>query len=284
MDSLRKVLRICTVGFRKLVITPRFYLAYLWVFFAFAPDIGAIRKFCWTVGRDCSPWIFALLTENSSNQLFIILGALLLFCDAPFLYANSSWQILRAGRGNWFWGNMLYIWLLSFLYSVGVSILPVITMLPMLEWNTGWGKILGSLAQTSAASQFGMEQLNYGIVAHHKPIGATILTIIAVWLNAVLIGVCNYAFNFYLKKGMGSVITVILGLSPLLIVRMAKFSAGYYFSPPLWMSLANYKWKEYGYGVSFGYAYGVLLGLILFCMILSWFGICKKDLNFSDEV
>ena len=43
----------------------------------------------------------------SGSQLFIILGALLLFCDAPFLNQNSSWQILRAGRKNWFWGNMV---------------------------------------------------------------------------------------------------------------------------------------------------------------------------------
>lgn len=284
MDKLRKVLRVCMVGFRKILISPRFYLAFLWVYFSFAPDIGAIRSFCGSVGKNCSPWIFALLTENSSNQLFIILGALFLFCDAPFLHANSGWQILRAGRSNWFLGNMLYIWLLSFLYSVGVGILPIVSILPMLEWDTGWGKILGSLAQTSAASQFGMEQFNYAIIVQHSPMDAMALTIISVWLNVVLIGVCNYVFNFYLKKGTGSVVSVVLGLSPLLIVRLAKFSTGYYFSPPLWMSLANYKWKEYGYGVSFGYAYGVLIGLILLCMIFSWKGICKKDLNFSDEV
>lgn len=284
MDRLRKVLRICITGFRKLVVTPRFYLAYLWVFFAFVLQIEAIRNFCSCVGINSSPWIFALLTEDLSNQLFIIMGALLLFCDAPFLHSNSSWQILKVGRSNWFWGNMLYIWLVSLVYAVGISILPVITMFPMLEWNSGWGKILGSLAQTSAASQFGIEQFNYALIAQYSPIEATVLTIASVWLNTVLIGVCNYVLNLYFKKGSGSVVSVILGLSPLLIVRLAKFNIGYYFSPPLWMSLANYKWKEYGYGVSFAYAYGVLSGLILLCMIFSWRGIHEKDLNFSDEV
>ena len=284
MVELRKTLRICMVGLRKIIITPRFYLAYLWVFFAFAPAIGAIRRFSSSVGMNCSPWVFALLTEDSGKQLFIILGALLLFCDAPFLHANSSWQILRAGRNNWFWGNMLYIWLLSFVYAVGISILTVIAMFPMVEWNTGWGKILGSLAQTSAASQFGSEQFSYAIMVQYSPPAAMVLTIAAVWMNAVLVGVCNYTLNFYLKKGTGNVISVVLGLSPLLIVRLAKFTMGYYFSPPLWMSLANYKWKGYGYGISFGYAYGVLGGLILICVVCSWKGIRKRDLDFSDEV
>lgn len=284
MDNLKKILRICMVSFKKLLITPRFYLAHLWVFLAFSYYIEAIRTFCKSVGINCTPWVFALLTENTSNQLFIILGALLLFCDAPFLQVNSGWQILRAGRSNWFWGKMLYICIASLVYSVGISLLPVIAMFPMLEWDTGWGKILGSLAQTNAASQFGIEQFNYAIMAQNTPIRATVLTIIFVWLNAVLIGVCNYTFNLYLKKGMGSVISVMLGLSPLLIVRLVKFSIGYYFSPPLWMSLANYKWKGYGYGVSFAYAYGVLVGAILLGMFFSWEGIRKKDLNFTDEV
>lgn len=284
MDKMKQVLRICATGFRKLVITSRFYLAFAWVFFSFLPTVSAVRSFCGSMDMKCSPWIFALLTENSENQLFLILGALLLFCNAPFLDANSSWQILRAGRNNWFWGNILYIWLMSFVYTVGVSLLPFLALFPMMEWDSGWGKVLGSLAQTSAAAQFGMEQLNYSIIARYSPGRAMALTMAAVWLNTVLVGVCNYALNLCFKKGAGSVASVMLGLSPLLIVRLAKFSIGYYFSPPLWMSLANYKWKAYGYGVSYSYAYGVLGGLISLCILVSWLGIHRKDLNFSDEV
>ena len=50
------------------------------------------------------------------------------------------------------------------------------------------------------------------------------------------------------------------------------------------MSLAYYKWGEYGIGVSVGYAYGVLIGLILFCIAVSWIGVKKKDLIFQEEV
>lgn len=284
MCDLNRVFRICMIGLKKIAVSPRFYLAYLWVLCAFFPYIVSIRKFCSYVEMDCSPWIFAMLTDDSGNQLFIVLGALLLFCDAPFLHVNSGWQILRSGRNCWFLGNMLYVWILSFIYAVGIGILPIITMLPLVGWDTGWGKILGSLAQTSAAGQFGMEQLNYGIMAHYRPLAAMGLTLIAVWLNTVLIGVCNYVLNLYFKNGIGNIACVVLGLSPLLIVRLAKFSIGYYLAPPLWMSLVNYKWKGYGYGVSFGYAYGILAGGILLCMILSWRGIKKMNLEFVDEV
>ncbi len=39
------------------------------------------------------------MTRYNGDQIIIVLGALLLFCDAPFLEPNSGWQILR-GRAE----------------------------------------------------------------------------------------------------------------------------------------------------------------------------------------
>lgn len=284
MDEWKKIFRICIIDLRKITMTPRFYMAFVGVFFAFLYSLAGIRDFCSAVGMKCSPWIFPLLTESSGNQMFIILGSLLLFCDAPFLNFGSGWQIQRAGKSYWFWGKMLYIWLLSFIYAAGLSILPVMMALPAVEWNETWGKILGSLAQPNIAQQFGIMHFNYEIIAHYNPAKAFMPTLTAVWLNATLIGICNYTFNFYLKKGIGATISVMIGLSPLLIIRLAHFGIGYYLAPPLWMNLANYKWQSYGFGVSFTYVYGILLGTILICTTLSQRGIRTIDLHFSDEV
>ncbi len=284
MDSIRKSLRICFVAFRKMIRTPRFYVAFLW----FACLIGLfampVRNFCIATGIDVAPWMFPLLTEEDVYQLFIIIGAMILFCDAPFLHADSSWQILRAGRKNWFWGNILYIWLLSLLYAVGLSLIPIFLMLPHVKGMPGWGKILGSLAQTNAAAQIGVNGLNYDIMAQYDPLQAMVLTILPVWLNTLLIGMVNYVFNFWTIRGAGAGVSAAIGLSPLLIKRLAKNRIGYYISPPLWMNLSYYKKGNYGIGPSFVYAYGVLLILILACTLISYIGVCRKDLNMMEDI
>lgn len=284
MDDLRKSISVCKVSFKKIIGIPRLYVAFLWFVFLIGFIIMIIRTFCISTGIKSAPWLLPLLTEETGNQMFIIIGAIILFCDAPFLNANSGWQILRAGRKNWYWGNMLYIWLLSLAYAVILGIIPIILMLPHVEWMSGWGKILGSLAQTSAAAQLGIKNLNYYIMAQYTPIRAMILTIIPIWLNTVLIGVVNYAFNLVIRRGAGMAISVILGLSPLLMTRLANFAIGYYVAPPLWMSLAYYSKDGYGYYPSFEYVYGVLLGVIGVCMLLAFWGIKKMDLNTVEEI
>ena len=284
MGSSKMILRVCKGAFQKAVGIPRVYIAFLWVVFLFLNFVRGIRAFCEMMNYSVSPWLFPHITADTVTQTVIIIGALLLFCDAPFLHSNSGWQILRAGRKNWFWGNMLYIWLLSLLYAVVLSILPILMTLPYVEWSEGWGKILGSLAQTNAAAQFGMSPLNYSIMAQYDPAAAMLLTILPVWLNTVLIGMINYVCNLFTKRGLGAVISVAIALSPLLITRLANFAVGYYLAPPLWMNLSNCKWLDYGYGPSLFYVYMVFLITIGACVVASFLGIRHKDLNTVEEL
>lgn len=282
MAECRMIFRVCKGAFRGAARRPRTYVALLWVAFLFLYFTSAVRRFCEAAGCRVSPWIFPHITASTVTQTFIIIGALLLFCDAPFLNSGSGWQILRAGRKKWFWGNMAYIWLMSLIYAVVLSLLPVFMTIPFVEWSDGWGRVLGSLAQTSAAQEAGL-LLNYSLMVHYEPLRAMALTAAAVWLNAVLIGMVNYTCNLLVPKGLGAAISVALALSPLLIVRLARLDIGYYFSPPLWMYLANCKWQQYGSGPSLAYVYAVLLSGIGLCMALARLGIGRKDLNPAGE-
>lgn len=99
MDNIRMAARVCQGSFRRILYMPRFYIAFLWLLFLYFPLMNAVRSFSAAVGIGMAPWMFPFLTDDSGSQLFIILGALLLFCDAPFLNQNSSWQILgREGK------------------------------------------------------------------------------------------------------------------------------------------------------------------------------------------
>lgn len=118
MDRIRMSLRVCQIRLRKTFTTPRFYVALLWIAILFHVMTAGIRGFCEQTGVDVTFWMLPFMTRYNGDQIIIVFGALLLFCDAPFLEPNSGWQILRAGRKSWFWGNMLYIVVVSFLHHM----------------------------------------------------------------------------------------------------------------------------------------------------------------------
>ena len=125
MDRIRMSLRVCQIRLRKTFTTPRFYVALLWIAILFHVMTAGIRGFCEQTGVDVTFWMLPFMTRYNGDQIIIVFGALLLFCDAPFLEPNSGWQILRAGRKSWFWGNMLYIVVVSFFYTICLSMIPV---------------------------------------------------------------------------------------------------------------------------------------------------------------
>lgn len=145
MDKIRIIARICGISLRRLVGSPRFYVAFIWISCLFSVFAKAIRRFCMVAEINTSPWMFPFLTNDSGNQMFIILGALLLFCDAPFLDVNSGWQMLRSGRKNWFWGKIIFIWISALLYTLILSLLPILMTFPYVNWMGGGEKYWGVL-------------------------------------------------------------------------------------------------------------------------------------------
>lgn len=284
MDRIRMSLRVCQIRLRKIFTTPRFYVALLWIAILFHVMTVGIRGFCEQTGVDVTFWMLPFMTRYNGDQIIIVLGALLLFCDAPFLEPNSGWQILRAGRKSWFWGNMLYIVVVSFFYTICLSMIPVLLVFPNVGWETGWGKVISTLAQTNAAYTFDQEPLDYLILSRFSPQEAMGLTMLAIWCLSVMTGVVSYAGNFLVHRGFGIVINCGIALTALLLSKFSSITIGYYCAPPLWMNIASYKWQGYGNGPSMAYVYSVFAIVIGACTILSYLGIRKKDLNFVEEI
>ncbi|MCD2492183.1 hypothetical protein LQE92_06015 [Lacrimispora sp. NSJ-141] len=284
MDSLKKVLHVCQGSLKRTVFKPRLYIAFLWFGFLIFDFIEKIKVFSARVNVPVSPWIFPFITTELSGQIFITLGAILIFCDAPFLSEGVYSQIIRCGRKNWFWGNMLYIWMQSLFYAVGLFLFSVILLMPKVEFMTGWGKVLGTLAQTNAASSVSLNQLEYSIISNFSPLQAVGLTLLAVWLNSVFIGVLSYVMNLLVKNGSGAVMGAIIALSPLLLTKLVQYEVSFYLAPPAWMNLAMYNWSGYGSYPSPRYMYTCLAFLIGVCTAVSYVGIRRKDLYIVKEL
>ncbi len=286
MDRIRIPARICRGNLKRISANPRLYLAVGWVAMTIFRYMLELRRISAVYEEPVSAWMFPLLLEKSGNQMFVILGATLLFCDAPFLYDNSSWQIIRSGRRNWFWGNILYIGALSLIYTVAVFLLPVLFVFPRVSFSNEWGALLGSMAQTSLPDQLGLSRLSYTIMVRYAPLEAVCLSGLAVWLNAVLAGVLCYAVNLLVKRGLGPAACIAMGLMP---TFMDGFSSAvryvsYYLAPPSWMNLENYNLDGYGAGPPPFYIYLFFTAAITVCVVVSRLGIVRKDLDTIQEL
>ena len=154
--------------------------------------------------------------------------------------------------------------------------IPVLLVFPNVGWETGWGKVISTLAQTNAAYTFDQEPLDYLILSRFSPQEAMGLTMLAIWCLSVMTGVVSYAGNFLVHRGFGIVINCGIALTALLLSKFSNITIGYYCAPPLWMNIASYKWQGYGNGPSMAYVYSVFAIVIGACTILSYLGIRKK--------
>ena len=113
MDRIRMSLRVCQIRLRKTFTTPRFYVALLWIAILFHVMTVGIRGFCEQTGVDVTFWMLPFMTRYNGDQIIIVLGALLLFCDAPFLEPNSGRFCGPGGKAG-FGETCCTLWLFPF--------------------------------------------------------------------------------------------------------------------------------------------------------------------------
>ena len=91
MDKCRKSAHIAAVELRKAFTGPRFYVAPLWILFHSSAYVVRVKEFSALAGIKVSPWLFPLIIPDAMGQLFVIIGATLIFCDAPFINSMTTW-------------------------------------------------------------------------------------------------------------------------------------------------------------------------------------------------
>lgn len=241
---------------------------------------GGICQLSELTGEAVSPWIFNFLFAGfyigtGLLKVLLLLGAVLLFCNAPFLHRNKPFLILRCGREAWAFGDILYILTGSFLYTLYIFLCSLLCFIPRIRFQTDWGKIIGTLAYTDASSQYAPTLImNQKVLDYYTPLQATGISFFLVMCGFVFIGLVIYLVNRSERtRGMGMAAAVFfILLDPLMIFLNAKKAR--WFSPLSWISIEQLApVKEQGYP-ALGY---VILALLALLLILSCVLMIGKD-------
>lgn len=271
MNLLHKSYRVFCYQLSRIFITPRIPLVFVLLGIYLYSTVAPVADFSRSVKISAAPWVFPHLTNDYICQLVIMAGVVFLFCDAPFFSDSRLYILARSGQTAWTSGHVMYIFVMSFIYVffvLGISILPLVGNL---QWISGWGKILGTLAKTNAGSQFGLTfTVSSYLTGAYEPYHAMIFSFCLEWACAFWIGLLIYLFNTMTHKMVGTFLAVAFILLNIMISNEWT-PAAFAISPLTLAQLSSLTGLNQRYGITLDYAVRFyiisLCIMVIFCII-----------------
>lgn len=261
---------------------PKTIASFLIVFLFVFHLLKTTRSFAKMVGIGVTPWVFPYLFTDPISLFLIELVILFVLSDVPNYDQSQTFVLLRVGKLPWMLGQLLYLAVASLIFCFAIYAFSVLCMAPYVEFSAGWGKVIGTLAQTNAAVQYGTMGYPYEIMKDYSPIHATAISFFLFWLSDVLLGEVLMLLNLFVHRGIAVTVASALILLPYLIY----FSSAYNllkFSPMSWCNLMYINQAGSNYP-SLQYAFTVLLvGIVILAIVI----LCcthKRTFALQEEV
>lgn len=285
MGSFRAGTVVAMINFRRWMkdIRVRFtfvFIACLLVFY-----LNAFTVFGLKTGQSCSICLLPLLFESGTisvnlTKTLLHIGMLLLLCDAPFVSDATAYMVLRSRRNGWWIGECLYIMAAALVYTVFLTAVSSLIVLPVAEFGNEWGSIVhqitfgdGVRSGIEIAKQNQFQKIYpVDVVRYLYPYGSQLYTFFAVWMSCSFLGLVMYLISLVKRNvlwGM-SVAGIFIFLDPFLTYLGEKRSWIQMLSPVCWTSIDAMQVTNRFYFVSVPMAVGAYLVLLVILCIAIW--------------
>lgn len=224
--------------------------------------LAPLSDFCRGVGYASTPAVFPFVFGMETYQFIFALGALFLFSDAPFYKESHLFVVVRTGKGKWIRGQILYVFMGSFLYVAMVMGLTALAIAPTATlFADGWGSVASTMAYTNAGDTIRLSfAFSEKIIGYMPVVQAMGLSFLLEWIAVSILGLLMLASGIALPHRIGLLAG---GLLCFLDVFVANLLPYFYlhFSP---FSMARLKVLDYSGGASvyptpeWAIAYGVV--------------------------
>lgn len=263
MISGTRLYKAAAYGCKKWSNNPRMYVLVLSLYAFVQMWTSPFLEFSREVSIAITPWIFPYLTCNSTFLMILMLGVILLFCDAPFVDSTQYYVLVRCGKNNWIISRFIYILMASFVYIAVAEVFAVISISSNLQFSSSWGKVFGTLAQTDANPSL---YVPYRIQLFYTPARAMLRSFCLAWLVSSFIGLMMLALSLVFSRAVGSAAAVIVVFFELFAKELPYGAT--YFSPASWASLAIVDTTNASAYPSIGYIWTALaVSMVIFCII-----------------
>ncbi len=283
MDKYKKC---CFVIYRNVISTltqARFYVAILLVTCLMNQIIYPIKMFSIQARINTCPWIFPFLTQTFYLQMIMLIGIVFLFCDLPIINNGTIYILARTGKKIWFWAQVGYIFIMTFIYYFCIFIVSIVLFLPYTKFENSWGKILGTVAQTNLQDQLGIE-MDYLLQVTYTPIQAIGRAFFIAWLVSVFTGIVILVLNIYFKVIIGAVIGAMIAFTPYFAANANNLSAANYIAPAVWLNIMkSYQLESINYPNAW-YIFSFLIVGIILLIALAYLKVQNKNYSYFEIV
>lgn len=288
MDRIKSIWVVASNNLRKLPINPRIYIVLIAISAYMYLLAKPIIEFSVFIDQNITPYVYPYLMTNSLFVVLSMLGVIMLFCDAPFVEGEHPYLVMRTGRLNWCLGQILYIFITSLLYNIVIIIITIIPILGHIEWSTGWGKAIATLAQVDTFNSISdsgtLSYFTFTIYNYYSPIQAMLLTLLMSTLVTTMLGMIMFAFNTVLSRYTGVLVAGFFVVFTLSMQQLNDLDVVKY-SPVSWISLSKI---DYFYDATFylpiQQAIGILLLIIVALAFIAYNLIKKRDIEVLKSV
>ncbi len=231
MRNINKSFQICLYNIRKWFANPRIYILALLLVIFVINYVGPISRFSKSVGYRVSPWIFPYISDYYFTQMLMMLGLIFLFCDAPFMDEGQTYFIIRSGRFTWGLGQVFYIMIGTACYFLFIIILSTLVIAPNMFFSLGWGKVMGTLAQTNAGLLYKIPlPISHQIQLLYSPIQAFLTSFFLEWCAGTMLGLIVFVVNINFSRAMGVIVASAVAMLDTVIFNALPFFMNH-FSP-----------------------------------------------------
>lgn len=250
--------------------------------------LSPVRNYVKDVKYPIAPWIFPCLMTNLVFQLLIAFCSIYFFSDVPFFQYKEMYQMIRCGRLKWTIAHTISIVESSFLFSMIISIIPVLLLFPYIDGTFKWGKVINTVALTNINEYYHIPfTISYAMVNKFTPIGALIISVFLVTLLLSLMG----EFMFFISI-LSNKVFAVLGATAVVAWSVIVYNMGFYqmeklsyYAPVLWLDISRIDISVYGMYVLPGYKFIFITSLFLLAVMASLiaFRLKKQDIGWLNE-
>jgi hypothetical protein len=216
------------------------------------------------VNVSAAPWIFPFLLSRSYMSTIVLVGAVVLFCDAPFMNDMTPYECIRSGKKSWVSGQLLYVFAASLVYVLFLILVSILVFFPYMDLQNDWGRVINTLSRTSAGSTLAFP-ISPIILTTYTPLEAIAASGSLLLLEVSFVGLVMFVVNLTTRRAGGVVIGLLFAFLPTFFESFAN-PWMYYFAPTTWANLALVDVSGLSVYPPISYAFTFL---VLACALLS---------------
>lgn len=279
-----KSIRICIQNMRKWIGNSRIIVSLIVIFLFTYLYTKGLWKISDYTGEKLSPYIFPFLTTYRYMKILYLFPLIMIFSDAPFIDSNQQFVMVRSGRLSWGIGQMLYIVVGSFCYTMFMLLSSIIVNIGHIQLDTSWGKGLILAATTNLTSALGIQydtvKVTGSIVRYYTPSQAMLWSFVFLWMICTILGLIIYDLNILFKSNaVGVLVTGFMVFFTAIVDEVQQFM---WFSPVTWSSLNNIDVAKTTSLPSFYFVLYMYSGAIVILFIMG--ALLSRSRRFSFEI